>query len=292
MPFAAVNGIELCYETFGDPSDPALLLVMGLGAQMTAWAPPAIDRLVAAGRFVIRFDNRDAGLSTKFEGERVDLEAIMAAWATQAPMPEVPYTLSDMSDDSFALLSHLEIERAHIVGASLGGMIVQTMAIEHPERVLSLTSIMSATGEPEFYQSVPEVRAAMLTPRPTERAAYIEATVAYSKTISSRRYFDASLVAERTAAAFDRSFYPVGMLRQTAAIRVSRSRDAKLRELTVPTLVIHGLDDTLILPIGGEHTADMIPGAHLLLVADMGHDLPVPLQPLLMGAIAGHTANA
>lgn len=289
MRFAPCNGIELCYETFGDPSDPALLLVMGLGAQMTSWPRPCIDALVAAKRFVIRFDNRDAGLSTKFDGVRVDLAALTSAAAGLGEMPPVPYTLSDMADDGFGILDHLGIERAHIVGASLGGMIVQTMATEHPHRVLSLTSIMSTTGEPEFYRSDPEVRAALLTARPTERAAYIEATVAYTKTISSRRYFDASLVAERTAAAYDRSFYPVGMLRQTAAIRVSGSRDEQLRRLTIPTLVIHGLDDTLILPIGGEHTAAIVPGAHLLLVSDMGHDLPVPLQPLLMHTIIGHT---
>lgn len=290
MPFASVNGIELCYETFGDPADPAVLLVMGLGAQLTAWPIPTINRLVDAGRFVVRFDNRDAGLSTKFDGVRVDLPAIMAAAANGGPMPDVPYALSDMSNDGFALLTHLGIDRAHIVGASLGGMIVQTMAIEHPGRVLSLTSIMSTTGEPAFYQSQPDVRAALLTPRPTQREAYIEATVAYTKTIASRRYFDAALVAARTAAAFDRSFYPIGMLRQTAAIRVSGSRDAKLRELTVPTLVIHGRDDTLILPIGGEHTAEIVPGAHLLLLADMGHDLPVPLQPFIIDAIISHTS--
>ena len=287
MAFASNHGVDLCYETYGDRADPALLLVMGLGAQLTAWPMTFVDAFVAAKHFVIRFDNRDAGLSTKFDGVRVDMPAIMAAWSGDGTMPEVPYTLSDMAADAFAVLDDLGIECAHIVGASLGGMIVQTMAIEHPARVLSLTSIMSTTGEPDYYKSDPAVRAAMLKARPAERSAYIDATVDYVKTMSSRRYFDADDVAARTGVAYDRSFYPVGLLRQTAAVRASGSREVGLATLKMPTLVIHGTDDTLILPLAGERTAAVIPGAHFLLAADMGHDLPIPLQPFLSSVIVG-----
>ena len=289
----AANGdIEICYETFGDERDPALLLVMGLGAQMTAWHDDWCRALAAARHFVIRFDNRDCGLSTKFTGVPVDLPAVMAAWSGQGPMPAVPYLLSDMADDAFAVLDALGMERAHIVGASLGGMIVQTMAVEQPERLLTLTSIMSTTGEPEFYLSVPEVRAKLLAPRPTDRDGAITAGVELSRAVSGPRYFDAAEAARAGAAAYDRSFFPEGALRQTAAIRASGSRDAKLRELRVPTLVIHGLADPLILPAGGRHTADIVPGANLLLLHDMGHDLPRPLWPLLLDAIVSHTTHA
>jgi pimeloyl-ACP methyl ester carboxylesterase len=292
MPMAHNGEIEICYETFGDPGDPPILFVMGLGAQMIAWADEWCQAFVDAGRFVIRFDNRDCGLSTKLAGVRVDLPAVMSAWAGDGPMPEVPYLLADMAADAVAVLDACGVERADIVGASLGGMIVQTMAIGHPDRVRTLTSIMSTTGEPAFYQSVPEVRARLLEPIPTDRDGAVAATVARSRMMSSPRWFDADEAAARTAAAFDRSSFPEGMLRQTAAIRASGSRDAALRELRVPTLVIHGRADTLILPMGGEHTAELIPGANLLLVHDMGHDLPRPLWPLLIDAILSHTRHA
>ena len=207
MPIAPSNGIELCYETFGDSSAPALLLVMGLGAQMTAWPDDCCRALADAGRFVIRFDNRDAGLSTKLDGVTVDLAAVMAAWAGNGEMPEVPYTLSDMANDAIGLLDYLGIARAHIVGASLGGMIVQTMAIEHGDRVISLTSIMSTTGDPATYQSVPEVRAALLAPRPLDRDGFVAAGVEMSRMMGGRKYFNAERVAQTTGAAYDRSFY-------------------------------------------------------------------------------------
>jgi pimeloyl-ACP methyl ester carboxylesterase len=217
---------------------------------------------------------------------------VMAAWAGDGPMPAVPYLLSDMAADAVAVLDACAVEQADIVGASLGGMIVQTMAIEHPGRVRTLTSIMSTTGEPAFYQSVPEVRAKLLAPIPTDRDGAVEATVERSRMMSSPRYFDPQEAAARTGAAFDRCSFPEGLLRQTAAIRASGSRDAALRELRVPTLVIHGRADTLILPMGGERTAELIPGANLLLVHDMGHDLPRPLWALLIDAILSHTRHA
>jgi pimeloyl-ACP methyl ester carboxylesterase len=292
MTFARNGGIELCYETIGDPRDPALLLVSGLGSQLITWSDEWCRVLADRGRFVIRFDNRDSGLSTKLDGAEVDLPAVLAAWSSGGPMPAVPYLLSDMADDGFAVLGDLGIERAHVVGASLGGMIAQTMAVEHPVRLLTLTSIMSTTGEPAFYQWVPEVRAQLLTPPPTDREGAIAAAVESARLCGSPRYFDEADTRARRAAAFDRSFYPDGIIRQTAAIRASGSRDAALRELRVPTLVIHGAADPLIKPCGGEHTADLVRGATLLVLKDMGHDLPRPLWPLLLDAITSHTAHA
>jgi pimeloyl-ACP methyl ester carboxylesterase len=292
MPTAAHGDIEICYETFGDRRRPLLLLVMGLGAQMIAWPDDWCTALADAGHFVVRFDNRDCGLSTKLQGVRVDLAAVLAAWEGQGTMPPVPYLLSDMADDAVAVLDGLGIERAHIVGASLGGMIVQTMAIEHPERLLTLTSIMSTTGERAFYQWDPEVRARLMTPPPTDRGGAIASSVEVGRLLGSPRYFDPAEAAASGAAAYDRAFFPEGVMRQTAAIRASGSRDDGLRRLSVPTLVIHGMADRLILPIGGQHTAEIVPGANLLLLHDMGHDLPRPLWPLLVDAIVSHTTHA
>jgi pimeloyl-ACP methyl ester carboxylesterase len=292
MPTAVNGDVQLCYESFGDDGDPPLLLVMGLGAQMLAWPEDWCRALAERGRFVIRFDNRDSGLSTKFDDAPVDLPAVLAAWEGQGEMPPVPYLLSDMARDAVAVLDAAGVERAHVVGASLGGMIVQTMAIEHPDRLLTLTSIMSTTGERAFYQWVPEVRAQLMAPPPVDRAGAIASGVEVSRLVGGPRYFDPTEAAEAAAAAYDRSFYPAGVVRQTAAIRASGSRDAALQRLTVPTLVIHGLADRLILPIGGRHTAAMVPGANLLLLHDMGHDLPRPLWPLVVDAIVSHTHHA
>ena len=268
-------GVEIEYDTFGSPSDPALLLVMGFTAQMTAWAPSFCEALAAGGLFVIRFDNRDCGLSSKFDGA--------------TPATSGTYTLSDMSDDAFALLRALGINRAHIAGASMGGMIVQAMAIEHPECVLSVTSIMSTTGEADFGQSTPEAIATLLTPPPTEREAYLDASKSRA-IFMSKKYADLAKVRELAAASYDRSFYPQGAARQMAAIMATGSRADGLRTLTTPMLVIHGLDDTLISPSGGRRTAELVAGARLREVEDMGHDLPEPLWPVITSAIIEHTA--
>ena len=292
VPVAHNGDVEIYYETLGDRRDPAMLLVMGLGAQLIAWPDEWCRAFVAAGRFVIRFDNRDCGLSSKLRGVAVDLPAVMAAWAGAGTMPDVPYLLSDMAKDALAVLDDAGIDSCHIVGASLGGMIAQTLAIEHPRRILTLTSIMSTTGEPAFYQSDPDVRARLLAPLPLDRDGAVAATVERSRSMSSPRYFDPDEAAARAGAAYDRSFFPEGTLRQTAAIRASGSRDHALRSLALPTLVIHGRADTLILPNGGQHTAETIPGANLLLLHDMGHDLPRPLWPLLVDVIVSHTTHA
>ena len=292
MPRALVNGgIELEYDSFGLASDPALLLVQGLGAQMILWDERFCRRLADAGRYVVRFDNRDVGLSTKLDGVTVDPIAVLTARLSGTPLPTVPYTLSTMADDAFGLLDHLGIDVTHIMGASLGGMIVQTMAIEHPERVLSLTSIMSTTGEPDFFESEPDALAALITPAPREREAFIDSAAATWKIFASPRYYDVEVTRDRAGASYDRSFYPEGPPRQMAAIFASGDRAAGLRELNVPTLVIHGRADRLIKLSGGERTASLVPGATLVVFNDMGHDLPEPLWPLVVNLIATHTEH-
>jgi pimeloyl-ACP methyl ester carboxylesterase len=281
------TGIELEYETFGSDNDPTLLLVMGLSAQLIHWEAGLCELLAAEGYRVVRFDNRDAGLSTHLDGQAVDPMAVMAAIASGGPAPEVPYLLSDMSTDAIGLLDHLGVDRAHIVGASMGGMIVQTMAIEHPERVASMVSVMSMPGDMSVGQPAPEAMAVLLRTPPSDRAAYIEASADVA-VFCSKRYTDLDRIRQFAAVSFDRAFYPEGVARQLAAVWASGDRSPQLRELRVPTLVLHGRDDTLITLSGAERTAELIPGADLLVLADMGHDLPEPLWPKIVRAISSH----
>jgi len=283
--------MELEYETFGAPTDPTILLVMGFTAQLTVWPIELCAGLAAEGFHVVRYDNRDCGLSTKFDGVAVDALTVMAAALSGQPVPPVPYTLSDMAADGIALLDALGVTRAHVVGASMGGMIVQTMAIEHPERLLSMTSIMSTTGEPEYGRADPAAMTALLTPPPTDRAGFIEAAPRYL-VFQSKKYGNAEDAKRRAADGYDRSFYPEGGPRQLAAIAANGSRGEQLPHVSTPTLVIHGRDDTLINPSGGARTAELIPGAVYLLVSDMGHDTPAPLIPFHVDAIAGHCRRA
>lgn len=286
-------GITLEYDSFGSPQDPAVVLVMGFTAQMIGWPEEFCRQIAAQGRFVVRFDNRDCGLSTKFDGVEVDLGAVMTALFENNPESirgKVPYTLTDMANDVAGLMDGLNIQRAHIVGASMGGMIAQTFAIEHPDRTITLTSIMSMTGEVEYGQSTPEAQAALLAPPPSDRAGYIESSKNWALW-GSKRYSNFEKLRENAAVAYDRSFYPEGSNRQLAAIIASGSRAEFLPQLAVPALVIHGRDDQLIAPSGGERTAELIPGAQLLLVTDMGHDLPEEVWPELVGALASHTAG-
>lgn len=285
------TGIELEFETMGSPDDPTLLLIMGFTAQMIGWPDAFCSQLADQGFHVVRFDNRDCGLSSKFDGVEVDVGSVMAAALADQPVPPVPYTLSDMAADAVGLLDHLGVDGAHVVGASMGGMIAQHVAIEHPDRVLSLTSIMSMTGEPEYGSPLPEAAAVLLAPPSEDRATYIADSVKYA-VWQSRRYFDAEETKRLAAIAYDRSFYPEGANRQLAAIYASGRRTEGLQRVAAPTLVIHGRDDTLIAPSGGERTAELVPGAHLMMVGDMGHDLPAPLWPLLTRAIAGHAHTA
>ncbi len=287
------QGIALEYETFGSSEDPPLLLVMGYGSQLITWPRGFCERLAAGGRFVIAFDNRDCGLSSKLDGQGAEVSLVIAAVSAgdfEGARELAAYTLSDMSDDGFALLSGLGIERAHVVGVSMGGMIAQTMAIEHPERLLTLVSIMSTTGESQFGRSTPEAQQALLTPPPSDRAGYVDAA-ARMLIWRSKKYPELDSARQLAGESYDRCYYPEGASRQLAAMVSSGSRAEGLRQLDVPTLVIHGLDDTLIAPSGGERTAELVPGASLLLVEDMGHDRPEPLWPQLSGAILEHTAG-
>ncbi|MET8469938.1 alpha/beta hydrolase [Streptomyces sp. NPDC006422] len=292
MPLVNVSPeVSLAYDTFGDPADPAVLLVMGFGAQLIAWDEDFCAALAARGRHVIRFDNRDSGLSTKFDAHPVDMPRFIAA-VTAGDIPSavamVPYRLQDMADDAFGLLTALGIERAHVVGASMGGMIAQTMAISRPDRVRTLTSMMSTTGEPEYGRSSPEAQAALFAPKPSDREGYV-AAADRSLLWASKRYGDAAELRDLAGRSYDRAYHPEGVGRQLGAMVLSGSRADALRELKVPTLVIHGLDDTLIDPSGGRRTAELIPDAELLLLPDMGHDRPRALWPRLLDALETHT---
>ena len=291
MAQITAGDVTIEYETVGSPADPPLVLVVGFGAQLIAWRRGFCERLAAAGRFVISFDNRDCGLSFKLDGRAADVSSIAAAASSgdfARAKALAPYTLSEMSDDALSLLSVLGIERAHVVGSSMGGMIAQTMAIEHPERLLTLTSMMSTTGEPEFGQSTPEATQALLTPAPADRAGYVDA-IERSMIWRSKKYPELADARELAGQSYDRCYYPEGVTRQLAAMIASGSRAEQLRRVHIPTLVIHGLDDTLIAPSGGERTAALIPNARLMLLEDMGHDRPEPIWPQICGAILEHT---
>jgi pimeloyl-ACP methyl ester carboxylesterase len=279
--FATVGEIELAYETFGRPDDPPVLLIMGLGAQMIFWPDELCEKLAQAGYFVIRFDNRDTGRSTVLGHTPPDLRRVAAGDA------EAPYLLQHMAADAVGLLDHLEIERAHVVGASLGGMIAQRVAIDHPERVLSLASIMSTTGDRGVGHPTPEAMAVLMTAPPTDRDGYVASTVAARAVIGSQPPDEARArdLAERS---FDRGYHPDGTARQFAAIMASPDRAPELREIEAPTVVIHGADDALIGVSGGEATAAAIPGAELVVIDGMGHDLP---PRFLDGIVAALTAN-
>jgi pimeloyl-ACP methyl ester carboxylesterase len=290
MPRTVVNKwetllIEAEYDTFGTPTDPALLLIMGFGAQMVAWDAEFAQMLADRGLFVIRFDNRDCGLTTKLDGVEVDAGAVVAAALTEQPMPPVPYTLSDMAADALGLLDHLGIGKAHIMGASMGGMIAQVFAIEHPTRTASLISVMSMPGEPETMQSTPEAMTALMSIPPSDRAGFIEHSLVY-QAFQSKKHRSDDLSRKNAARDFDRSFYPQGSPRQMAAIYASGRRTEALAALRVPTLVLHGNDDTLISPVAAQRTAEIIPGAQLVMLDDMGHDIPQPLWPKVVDTIA------
>ena len=292
MPRATLpSGIELEYETFGSADDPTVLLVMGLGAQLIHWDERFCSILAAAGYHVVRFDNRDSGLSTRLDGQFADPLAVMSAVVVGGTPPDVAYRLSDMAADAIGLLDHLGVDRAHIVGASMGGMVVQTMAIEHPERVASMVSVMSMPGDTAVGQPTSEALALLLRPPAANRQAYIDGASA-AAVICSKKHFDLERTRRIAAISYDRGFYPEGTARQLAGAWASGDRSDQLRELRVPTLVIHGRDDTLITLSGGERTAELIPGANLLVLGDMGHDLPEPLWPLIIGAITTHIATS
>jgi pimeloyl-ACP methyl ester carboxylesterase len=281
--------IELEYDHFGNPTDPALLLIMGFTAQMVAWDEEFCTQLANRGHFVIRFDNRDCGLSTKLHGVPSNSDAVIMAAMMETEMPTVAYTLSDMAADAMKVLDHLNIERAHIMGASMGGMIAQTVAIEHPHRVKTLISVMSQPGELTVGQPTQEAMELIVTPAPSDRDEYIAFAPKW-QLWQSKKYRSDEVSRRNAIRDFDRSNYPEGGPRQMAAIYASGSRAEGLQKLQVPTLVIHGTEDQLITPSGGERTAELIPNSTLLMVEDMGHDMPQPLWPFYLDAISKHTA--
>jgi pimeloyl-ACP methyl ester carboxylesterase len=293
MPRIATNGIELEYEAFGAARAPAILLIMGLGAQMILWDEEFCETLAERGYRVVRFDNRDVGRSTKLEAAGMpNLPALLAAVA-QGRTPSAPYTLNDMADDTAGLLDGLGLDAAHIVGASMGGMIAQTLAIRHPKRVRTLTSIMSTTGNPNLPQAQPAAMKALMTPAPMEREAFIEFHVALAKAIGSPGFpFEAEALRRRGARTFDRGVSAAGVMRQTAAIIASGNRKPALASLRLPTLVIHGAADPLIPIEAGRDTAEAVPGAELLVIEGMGHDVPRGAWPRIIDAIVKHAGGA
>jgi len=287
VPKANVNGIEIEYVTEGDPADPPLLLVMGLGAQLITWPEKFVDGLRERGFFVIRYDNRDSGLSTNFEG-LPDITALFTGDASSAP-----YLVEDMADDAAALLAELGIARAHVVGVSMGGMITQALVVKYPELFLSASSIMSTTGDRSVGAPTGEAMTALLRPVATSREEAIEASLAGSRVIGSPDYpTDEGLLRERAAAAYDRSYSPEGTARQLAAILASPDRTEGLHGVRIPFLVVHGEADQLVTPSGGEATAAAVPGAKLIMIPGMGHDLPEPLWGPVTDAIVANTELA
>lgn len=275
MPEANANGTIIAYDTFGNPSGRPLLLIIGVGLQMIHWDDDLCQDLAERGHYVIRFDNRDVGLSTKFKDAGVPdlLETI--GKIRQGAQARPPYTLEDMADDAVGLLDALGIRKAHICGMSMGGMIAQTIAIRHPSRTLSLISIYSRTGNPNAPQPNPDVYSLLTAPPPSEREAYIEYMLTFQKTISGRGFpVDEAWVRKISARSYDRCFYPQGKVRQLAAILTQGNREPALASVKVPTLVVHGTDDPLVPVEGGKRTAQAITGSQLMLIEGMGHDLP------------------
>jgi pimeloyl-ACP methyl ester carboxylesterase len=295
MPVTSANGIEIAYDDRGNRHDPVILLIMGLATQMIAWPEAFCDSLAAHGFRVVRYDNRDVGLSTKFEAAPpIDLGALLQrVMAGEKINP--PYDLTDMAADTIGLMDRLGIEKAHVVGASMGGMIAQIVAAEYSKRTRSLVSIMSSSGDPGLPQATPEAMAAMMKPRPdgSNRELAIQHGMGIYRAIGSPGFPTSyNELRIKVGAAFDRSYYPAGVGRQFAAIVANGSRVEMLSKVSVPTLVLHGADDPLVPVDAGRHTAALIPGSSLTVIPGMGHDIASGLIPLLVEAIAAHCKKA
>jgi pimeloyl-ACP methyl ester carboxylesterase len=287
VPKVKANGIDIEHLTDGDPAGQPLLLVMGLGAQLITWPQGFVDGLCERGFFVIRFDNRDCGLSTKLQGTP-DITALFTGDASSAP-----YLVEDMADDAAGLLSELGLPKVHVVGASLGGMITQALAIHHQDRFLSVCSIMSTTGNRAVGAPTGEAIAALLRPVASSREEAIEASVAGSKVIGSPGYpADEAILRSRAAAAYDRSYCPEGTARQLAAVLASPDRTEGLRGVQLPFLVLHGEADPLVTISGGQATAEAVPDAKLITYPAVGHDLPELLWPDFSDAIVANAELA
>lgn len=291
MPKIKANGIEIEYDCFGNNDAEAVLLISGLGTQMIRWSETFCQILAEQGYRVIRFDNRDAGLSTHFDSASMPDLAAIADAVSRGETPNVPYTLFDMANDAVGLLDSLMIKRAHVVGRSMGGMIAQLLASKHAERVLSLVSIMSSTGNRDLPQASPAVMAAMTSPAPhplKDEQGYLTHCVAFSQVIAGRGYpFDESAQRDQALAEVKRAYNPSGFWRHIAAIAATGDLRSRLANISAPTLVLHGSDDPLVPPEAGKDTAANIKGAELLIVEGMGHDFP----PSLFGFVAGVIAD-
>ena len=286
---AKANGIELCYEIFGTPNAEPLVLIMGLGAQMIHWDDEFCRDLAARGFRVIRFDNRDIGHSTKMSGGKQLRPLELLKLRIFKVAPEAPYKLWDMANDVAGLLDTLGVKAAHIVGASMGGMIAQEIAMQHPDRVLSLTSIMSSTGNPRLPQPTPEAAAMLLAPPPKTKEEYLDRFGKTWKVLRAGSFpLDESKDLARAERTYARGLNPAGVGRQLRAILASGNRKDRLGSVRAPTLVIHGIVDPLVKVEAGKDTAASIPGAKLLLIDGMGHALPIPMWPTIIGAIADH----
>jgi pimeloyl-ACP methyl ester carboxylesterase len=287
MPHVTANCIRLEYDAFGDKACPALLLIAGNGAQLLFWEVAFCQALARTGLYVIRFDNRDAGLSTTFDAADVpDIMATIRDAMAGQPVQSA-YTLDDMADDAVGLLDALGIAKAHICGASMGGMIAQVVAYRHPDRVLSLTSIMSNTGNPAAPQGKPEAMAAVVAPPPSERDAYLDHLLGVWRKIWSPGFpFEEERARAFLEQSYDRAYCPQGMARQNVAVIAGGDRRPSLATIKAPTLVIHGTEDPFFPLETGEEAARAIPGARLLPIAGMGHDMPTGTWPDIIAAIS------
>ena len=290
MTAIKANGITIEYDTFGSPENEALLLVMGLGTQMIGWRPEFCQGLADQGLYVIRYDNRDVGLSEKFEHLGAPDVIAMATAFSSGQKPEPPYSLADMAADGIGLLDALSIDQAHICGASMGGMIVQTMAINAPDRIRSMTSIMSTTGNPELPPPTDEAMAALLLPGATEREAAVQRMIKIARAVGSPGYpAPDEELRQRAIEAYDRCAYPEGATRHLAAIGAQENRKMALESLRLPALVIHGQADQLVTVEGGIDTHEALSGSELMVIEGMGHDLPEALWPQIIDRIGGFT---
>ena len=281
------RGITLCYEEFGDPSDPPVLLIMGLATQMIAWHEDFCEELVERGFHLVRFDNRDIGRSTHVDNRPPTTKELLLRRT-----PPGQYSLSDMAEDSAALMRELDIAPAHVVGVSMGGMIAQSLAINHPGRVLSLASMLSTTGNRRV--GLPRMRAlaVILRGAPSDRDAFVNFSVRVQKVIGSRQWLDEARTRRQAGEAYDRCHYPIGVMRQLVAIQTSGDRTEQLRRLDLPTVVLHGTKDPLVPPRAGRATAAAIPGAHLVELEGMAHDVPRQMWRQVIDAIVENTSRA
>jgi pimeloyl-ACP methyl ester carboxylesterase len=291
VPQVSANGVTIEYESFGAATDPVVLMIMGLGAQLTRWPVPLCQMLVSRGFRVIRFDNRDIGLSTKFDDVPVPMIATIFAARMAGLPPPVPYTLHDMAADTVGLMDALDIGKAHIVGASMGGMIAHLVAADYPQRVLSLTSIMSTSGNLALPPPTPAAAALLVArpPHPSDIEAYVKHALNNMRVLGSPAApIDEARARERIIADVRRSYSPTGYGRQLAAVTATGDRSTSLRRIKAPTVVVHGADDPLVPLAAGRHCAELIPGAELRIVAGMGHDIP----PMFFGTIVDAIVSA